>query len=43
MGICAANGKSVTFTRFMRYGVPLTVCQLAVSAAGVALFFWGSR
>jgi len=40
VGICAANGKSVTFARFMRYGVPMTVCQLAVSAAYVmGLFF----
>ncbi|HSM90946.1 MAG TPA: SLC13 family permease [Desulfobacterales bacterium] len=44
VGICAANGRAVTFTRFMRYGVPLTVCQLAVSAAYVAaLFYLGSR
>ena len=43
-GICAANGKPVGFARFMRYGVPLTVCQLAVSAAYVtALFFWVGR
>jgi Na+/H+ antiporter NhaD/arsenite permease-like protein len=43
-GICASNGKPVGFARFMRYGVPLTVCQLAVSAAYVtALFFWVSR
>jgi len=28
----------------MRYGVPLTLCQLAVSAAYVAaLFFWTGR
>jgi Na+/H+ antiporter NhaD/arsenite permease-like protein len=41
VGICAAHGKPVGFARFMRYGVPLTVCQLAVSAAYVAaLFFW---
>ena len=39
-GICAANGKPVGFARFMRYGVPLTLCQLAVSAGYVtALFF----
>jgi Na+/H+ antiporter NhaD/arsenite permease-like protein len=43
-GICAANGKPVGFARFMRYGVPLTLCQLAVSAAYVtALFFWVGR
>ncbi|MCU0591946.1 MAG: SLC13 family permease [Desulfobacterales bacterium] len=38
-GICASNGKPVGFTRFMRYGVPLTVCQLAVSAAYVMILF----
>ena len=43
-GICAVNGRPVGFARFMRYGVPLTVCQLAVSAAYVtALFFWVGR
>jgi Na+/H+ antiporter NhaD/arsenite permease-like protein len=43
-GICAANGKPVGFARFMRYGVPLTVCQLAVSAAYVmGLFIWGGH
>jgi Na+/H+ antiporter NhaD/arsenite permease-like protein len=39
VGICAANGRAVTFTRFMRYGVPLTVCQLAVSAAYVTALY----
>ena len=38
-GICAANGKPVGFARFMRYGVPLTLCQLAVSAAYVMILF----
>lgn len=43
-GICASNGKPVGFARFMRYGVPMTVCQLAVSAVYVvALFFWMDR
>jgi Na+/H+ antiporter NhaD/arsenite permease-like protein len=41
VGICAAHGKPVGFARFMRYGVPLTVCQLAVSAAYVAALFFG--
>jgi Na+/H+ antiporter NhaD/arsenite permease-like protein len=31
-GICAANGKPLSFATFLRYGVPLTLCQLAVSA-----------
>lgn len=38
-GICAANGKRVTFARFLRYGVPITVCQLAVSALYVFVLF----
>jgi Na+/H+ antiporter NhaD/arsenite permease-like protein len=43
-GICASNGKPVGFARFMRYGVPLTVCQLAVSAAYVMILFaWGGH
>jgi len=33
--------KTGNVYEFMRYGVPLTLCQLAVSAAYVtALFFW---
>jgi Na+/H+ antiporter NhaD/arsenite permease-like protein len=31
-GICARHGTPVTFIGWLRYGVPLTVCQLAVSA-----------
>ena len=31
-GICAANGKPLKFMTFLRYGVPITLCQLAVSA-----------
>jgi Na+/H+ antiporter NhaD/arsenite permease-like protein len=31
-GICAAHGKPLSFTTFLRYGVPLTLCQLVVSA-----------
>ena len=38
-GICAAQGRPVGFAAFMRYGVPMTVCQLAVSAAYVAALF----
>ncbi len=30
VGICAANGKTVTFARFVRYGLPITVLQLLV-------------
>lgn len=33
VGISAANGKPVTFATFLRYGVPITVAQLATGAA----------
>lgn len=43
-GICASQGKPITFFTFMRYGVPLTVCQLLVSALYVlALFYFVGR
>lgn len=32
VGICERNGHRVNFIGFMRYGVPITVAQLAVSA-----------
>jgi len=35
-GICAAHGRMVTFKTFLRYGAPVTACQLAVSA----LYIW---
>jgi Na+/H+ antiporter NhaD/arsenite permease-like protein len=39
-GICASRGRPVGFSRFLRYGVPITAAQLAVSALYVlALFF----
>jgi Na+/H+ antiporter NhaD/arsenite permease-like protein len=38
-GICASQGKSVSFLRFARYGLPITICQLAVSAAYVVFLF----
>jgi Na+/H+ antiporter NhaD/arsenite permease-like protein len=34
-GICAREGKPVTFVRFMRYGLPVTIAQLAASAVYV--------
>jgi Na+/H+ antiporter NhaD/arsenite permease-like protein len=43
-GICAANGKPVGFARYLRYGVPITASQLAVSALYVlGLFFLVGR
>jgi Na+/H+ antiporter NhaD/arsenite permease-like protein len=32
VGICAANGECVSFVRFMRYGVPVAIVRLTVSA-----------
>ncbi len=41
-GICASHGQRVSFATFLRYGLPLTVCQLAVSLLYVlALFYLG--
>jgi Na+/H+ antiporter NhaD/arsenite permease-like protein len=31
-GACAANGRRVTFGKFLRYGLPIMLCHLAVSA-----------
>jgi Na+/H+ antiporter NhaD/arsenite permease-like protein len=31
-GACAANGRRVTFGRFLRYGLPIMLCQLGVAA-----------
>ena len=31
-GICARQGQPVSFVTFLRYGLPLTVCQLALGA-----------
>jgi Na+/H+ antiporter NhaD/arsenite permease-like protein len=38
-GICANNGRPVTFMKFLRYGLPITVVQLAVSAVYVWLMY----
>jgi Na+/H+ antiporter NhaD/arsenite permease-like protein len=35
VGICATEGERVTFGRFMRYGAPITVVQLALGAVYV--------
>ena len=34
-GICAKNGRTVSFMMFLRYGVPITLCQIAASAVYV--------
>ena len=32
VGICAARAQRVTFMRFVRYGLPITLAQLAMGA-----------
>ena len=39
-GICATYGKPLSFATSLRYGVPLTLCQLAVSALYVVVLFY---
>ncbi|UXU85783.1 SLC13 family permease [Burkholderia sp. S-53] len=36
-GVCARDGAPVTFARFLRVGLPVTLCQLAASALYVAV------
>ena len=40
VGICAGQGEKVSFARFSRYGVPITLLQLAISALYVVVLFW---
>ena len=42
-GICAAEGERLTFARFLRYGLPITLAQLAVAALYVVTMFWLMR
>ena len=43
-GICASHGRPVSFFTFMRYGVPITLWQLAVGALYVlGLFYFTGR
>jgi len=39
-GICGAHGKPLSFMRFMRYGVPVTLVQIGVAALYVATLFY---
>jgi len=43
VGVCAQNGKPVTFGKWLRYGLVITACQLAVSAFYVLALFHFSR
>lgn len=39
-GISAAHGRPISFGCFARYGIPLTLCQLALSALYVLALRW---
>jgi Na+/H+ antiporter NhaD/arsenite permease-like protein len=39
-GISAAHGKPISFVTFARYGVPITFCQLMLSALYVLALHW---
>jgi Na+/H+ antiporter NhaD/arsenite permease-like protein len=39
-GICAAHGKPIRFITFMRYGVPITLAQIAVAALYVSVLYY---
>ncbi len=43
VGICAREGERVSFMRFMRLGLPITLVQLAVSSLYVLALFWLMR
>jgi Na+/H+ antiporter NhaD/arsenite permease-like protein len=42
VGICAAHGERVTFGRFMRIGLPITVVQLSLGAVYILGLAWVS-
>ena len=42
-GICANEGERLTFVRFMRIGLPITLAQLTVGALYVVAMFWLMR
>jgi Na+/H+ antiporter NhaD/arsenite permease-like protein len=39
-GVSARHGQRLTFTRFLRLGLPIALCQLGVSALYVVVMFW---
>jgi Na+/H+ antiporter NhaD/arsenite permease-like protein len=39
-GICASHGQRVSFGRFMRYGLPITLAQLVMAALYVLAMTW---
>jgi len=40
VGICAAHGERVTFMRFLRYGLPITLAQLSVTGIYMLLVMY---
>lgn len=40
VGICAREGERVTFMRFMKIGLPITLAQLSISSLYVLGLFW---
>lgn len=43
VGICARYGKPITFAGWLRYGLPITACQLAASALYLLALFYFMR
>jgi Na+/H+ antiporter NhaD/arsenite permease-like protein len=43
VGICAREGERVTFMRFLKIGLPVTLVQLAISTLYVLALFWLMR
>jgi Na+/H+ antiporter NhaD/arsenite permease-like protein len=39
-GISAAHGRPISFVTFARYGIPLSVCQIILSAVYVLVLQW---
>lgn len=42
-GICSSQGRPISFVAFMRYGLPMTICQLCASALYVVCLYYLSR
>jgi len=40
VGICEKHGQHVSFGRFVRYGLPITLAQLVLSAIYVVGLTW---
>jgi Na+/H+ antiporter NhaD/arsenite permease-like protein len=39
-GICAKQGERITFARFLRFGLPITLAQLTIAALYVIAMVW---